>query len=143
MATEKINLNDIDTLGTTQTSLIQTPFKVTVSGIDGLATGKTTLLTVPTGKTFIITGANVRLTSVTGVATAGVVKIINDTAGVDLIANTTLTGLTAVTKFFPLLLTSAVSNVAVASDVIRLEITTAFTVATVVTLSADLVGYLV
>lgn len=118
--------------------------KVTITGMDGLSTIPTpTIYTVPGGKSFIPVQAYVRLTALTGLATTGVIKIYNDTQSIDLFPNTTLTGLTATGKVFPLILSSSVLPVSVAGDVLKVTMTTAYTVATVVTLSVDLVGYLV
>lgn len=113
----------------------------TTIGIDGLAAATTNLMTVPVDAKFVVTGAVVRLTAVTGSATVGVAKIKNVTQASDIIANTTLTGLTAINKQFPLSLAAAVNSVAVGGDVIGVELTTAFTVATVATLQVDLLGY--
>lgn len=118
--------------------------KVTITGMDGLSTIVTpTIYTVPGGKSFIPMQAYVRLTALTGLATVGVIKLYNDTQTLDLFPNTTLTGVTAVGKAFPLILPVSVLPVCVAGDVIKVAMTTAYTVATTVTLSVDLIGYLV
>ena len=116
---------------------------MTTASINGLATGTTNLLTVPAGCSFVLQQAVVRLVGVTGSATVGEVKIVDSTASADLIANTTLTGLTSTGKCFPLLTTAAVMPVVPAGSVVSFTISTAFTVATAVNLSVDLIGYLV
>lgn len=112
-----------------------------LSGIDGLVVAATSLITVP--RDYVFLQAVIRLTAKTGAVTVGVARIRDTTAGVDLVANTTLTALTTAGKMFPLSMTDAtVNSVVPAGDVIVLDITTAFTVATVATLSVDILGYL-
>lgn len=117
------------------------PHVISFAGIDGLVVAATGIFTVPTGYSYVLKSATVRLTSLTGAATVGVARIRNTTDGVDLIANTTLTGLTATTLVFNLE-PAAASAFAPAGKVISLDLTTAYTVATVVALSVDLHGYL-
>lgn len=125
-------------------SAVGTPRVITITGIDGLVVAATNIFTVPVGCTFVVQQAIVRLTAKTGAVTVGVARIRDTTAGVDLVANTTLTAVTTAGKMMPLSITDAtVSTVVPAGDVIILDITTAFTVATVVTLSVDLHGYFV
>lgn len=114
----------------------------TVDGIDGTATGQTGILTVPAGFKFVLNKAVIRLTGLAGAATVGHVKIQNITDTVDIVGDTTLTGLTAITLTFPILPSGATAFVP-AGKVVGVNVTTAFTVATVVTLSVDLIGYLV
>lgn len=115
---------------------------VTIDSISGLATGNTAIITVPTGYTFVVDSLFVRVTAVTGGAVTGAVSLINSTDTVDIIANTTLTSLTAAglyTKLVP----AAAAPVVVAGKVISFKIGTAYTVASVVTLSVDLSGHLI
>lgn len=115
---------------------------VTVSGIDGLATGNTPLITVPTGYALVVDKLVVRVTAVTGSATTGAVSLINSTDTVDLIANTTLTSLVTAglsTKLTP----AAAAPGAAAGKVVSFKIGTAYTVASVVTLAVDLHCYFV
>lgn len=118
------------------------PYVLSVSGIDGLTLGNTAIVTVPTGYTFIVDSLTVRVTAVTGAATTGHISLINSTDTVDLIADTTLTSLTAV-SLFTTLRPAAAAPVVAAGKVISFKVGTAYTVATVVTLSADLVGHLI
>jgi hypothetical protein len=132
MALEARNLNDL-----------KDQFITTVDGIDFLATGKTDLFTPPTGKSFITTALTIRLTSVTGSPVAGSFKLIDDTAAVDIIGTTALTTLTTQDNYITIPVPVNALNNVPAGNVIKFEITTAYTVATVVTGSVDLVGYLV
>src|SRR5882672_9220423 len=107
---------------------------ITITGIDGLSTGNSTLFTVPTGYTAIVSSANIRVTAVTGAATTGHASLINSTDTVDIVADTTLTSLTAVglmTKLSP----AAAAPVVAAGKIISFKVGTAYTVATVVTLA--------
>lgn len=108
----------------------------TVSGIDGLSTGNTALITVPTGYSLILQRAVVRVTAVTGSATTGQVSLINSTDTVDIIANTTLTNLTTADKY-TVLSPAAAAPILAAGKVLSFKIGTAYTVATVVTLAVD------
>lgn len=115
----------------------------TVDNINGLVAAATNILTVPVGTKFVCQGAIVRLTAVTGVATVGVARIRDITAGADLVGNTTLTAVVAAGDSIPLPLPVSVNKVVAAGSIIALDITTAYTVATVATLSVDLLGYFV
>lgn len=113
----------------------------TVTGIDGLSVAETSLYTVPTGKKAYVLGAIVEMTAETGVSVVGNAGIKDTTGAVDLIASAALTGLDDVGKIFYLQpsVTAAYTWVPAAS-VITFNLTTAFTVATVVTLSVSLIG---
>ncbi len=115
-----------------------------IPNVNGLnASVDTSLLTVPANSTFNILGACVRLTNVVGTPTVGQIAIKDITAGVDLIPATTLTGLTNTSLFFPILVTGAAKRSVPAGSVIVASMSTAYSVATTVTLSVDLLGYLV
>lgn len=117
---------------------------ISIPNINGLnSSAPTDLFTVPTGSRFVLTGASVRLTNVVGTPTVGQITIKDATASVDLIAATTLTGLTSTSVFFPLLMTSAATPIVPTGNVVVAEMTTAYSVATTVTLSVDLMGYLI
>ncbi len=120
---------------------IGVPQVITVNGIDGTVIAATALLTIPAGFGFCVSKAVIRMTALTGAPTEGVMRIRNTTDSVDIIANTTVTGLTAVTKVFTMSPAAAAPFVP-AAKVLSLDITTGYTVATVVTLSVDLHGYL-
>lgn len=113
----------------------------TTTGIDGKATGTTTLYTVPAGKQAIVLTATFRLTNssaVISVATAGIGVASGED---DIITAAALTNLSATNKgvkFDPQL----GFKVAQATEVIKLGIDVAY-VATTATLAVDLFGYLI
>lgn len=113
----------------------------TVTGIDGLSVAETSLYTVPTGKKAYVLGAIVEMTAETGASVVGNAGIKNTTGAVDLIASAALTGLDDVGKIFYLQPSVVAAYTWVpAASVITFNLTTAFTVATVVTLSVSLIG---
>jgi hypothetical protein len=107
--------------------------------IDGKSATTTNLLTVPTGKTAVITGLVVRITTATGLTgtlTAGVGVAAGED---DIIPATVCTGLNATGENFKIQ-PNGVSVEATASQVIKLGIDVAFG-GTTVTLQVDLLGY--
>lgn len=112
-----------------------------VAGISGTTTGITSLYTVPTGRTAIITSANVRCTAATAI-TVGPTLGMGVAAGEDdIYAATSLASLTAVGQLYGFT-TTGMSVSAAAGSVIKVGIDTAAT-GTSQTLTIDLVGYLV
>jgi hypothetical protein len=111
----------------------------TTSGIDGKTVGTTNLHTVPTGKTAVIVGIAVRLTTATGLTgtmTAGVGVAAGED---DIIAPTVMTGLNSTGenfKIFP----NGISAEASAGQIIKFGIDVAFG-GTTVTVQVDLLGY--
>jgi hypothetical protein len=112
----------------------------TTTGIDAKIVATTNLYTVPVGKTAVITSAVIRVTvadTITVVPTVGIGIAAGET---DIFASTALTGLDATTKVFRF---DAIGTyvAGAAGNVIKLGIDTGAT-ATTMTISVDLIGYL-
>lgn len=110
-----------------------------VSAIDGKVVGATSLLTVPAGKTAVITGAVVRLTTATAISGTLVAGIGVAAGEDDIIPPTSMIGLNATGENFKFAI-GGVSVEAAATQVIRFGIDTAFG-GTTATLEVELMGY--
>lgn len=114
----------------------------TTTGIDGKATGTTTLYTVPMGKTAVILGASIRVTTADTITVTGDAGIGVAAGEDDIFASTTITGLLATGLVWNFDNTGATRVAVAAAGVIKLGIDTGWT-ATTATLAVDLIGYLV
>lgn len=113
----------------------------TTTGIDGKATGTTTLYTVPTGRTAIITHAVIRATTASSATVPPTLGIGIAAGEDDIFPSTAITGLTVTTKTWEFG-GGGLMAVGASTNVIKLGIDTGAT-ATTLTLAVDLFGYLI
>lgn len=111
----------------------------TVTGIDGKVATTTSLLTVPTSKRAIITGAMLRLTAVSALSGTLACGIGVAAGEDDIFPSTSLIGFNAANEVY-MFMGSGVRVSAAAGSVIKLGIDTAFT-GTTATLECQLLGY--
>lgn len=109
--------------------------------VDGTSTGVTALYTVPSGIQIVVTQVVVRVTAASAVTVVPTLGVGIGAGEDDIVSPQTLTGLSATGDVFTLDV-EAKSVIADPSDVINLGIDTGAT-ATTLTLSIDLIGYVV
>ena len=134
--------------GTSATTAINAKYNLgivgilsTTTNINGEVATTTNLYTVPTSRTAIITGAIFRITTATGLTgtmTAGIGIAIGED---DIFNSTEMIGFGSTDEMY-VFNSLGVVNIASASDVIKLGIDASFG-GTTVTLSIDLLGYLI
>jgi hypothetical protein len=112
----------------------------TTNNVDLTAAASTNLYT-PNGKSAIVTGVMIRITTVTAFVTAASASIGQNASVNDIIPITALTGLNAVTLYFPIS-PIAISMITPSGTPIKFKVTTQ-AVATALLASIDLIGYLV
>jgi len=122
--------------------LIILPF---TNDIDGKTIGVTNILNIPQGRQAVFSGLDLGIKSLTGSVTGfGTIKVQTNT-GTDLSTTTILTGLDAVGKLITINPT-AISRIIVGiagGTKIQLNVTTAFTVGTSITLTGFIKGYFI
>lgn len=112
----------------------------TTTGIDGKTIATTNLYTVPTGKTLIVTEAIVRVTTATAITVPPTLGIGIAAGESDIYAPVSLTGLNATTKIYRFSASGTYASGS-AGQVIKAGIKVGAT-ATTMTISIDLIGYL-
>ena len=110
------------------------------TGIDAKVVATTNLYTVPAGKTTIVTSAVIRVTAADTITVAPTLGIGIAAGEDDIIASTLLTGLDAVTKLWRFDV-EGIAVIGAAAEIIKLGIDVGAT-ATTMTISIDLIGYL-
>ncbi len=138
---------------TTGTSdvVVSTPLKLmnyktervlsTTTGIDAKSATTTTLYTVPSGKTAIITGAVIRPTTTTAVTVSPTLGIGIAAGESDVFSSVALTGLDTITEVYKFT-ASGLYVTAASTNVLKLGIDVGAS-ATTMTVSVDLIGYLI
>ena len=118
----------------------------TIEGIDGKAIAQLTGFLVPAGRKFITVGFVVRPTAVSGFAVTGSCSLITGSA-TPIMAGVTLTGLDAVGKCYFGVTAGAIAGGSIpvvdAGDTVDFAIGTPYTASGAVTLSVDIIGYLI
>lgn len=123
----RVNLGSIGVLSTT-------------TGINGLSVAQTTLYT-PSGHTAIVIGANIRITTASGLTGTMHASIGTNAGATDIFADTTLTAFNTITETWRF--SSTGNYVTVSSGTaIKFSVNTAFG-GTIVTIAVDLQGYLI
>lgn len=96
-------------------------------GINGLATGQTTIYAAQTGKRFVVVHAYALLRTITGAGTVPSIRI-GITPNYDgLVAITALTGLTTANNLLPLTLVATLAAISIASNPLRVDVQAAAT----------------
>lgn len=123
-----------------RTALGATGVLSTTTGIDAKTIATTDLYTVPAAKTAVILGAIVRCTAATAVITPPTLGVGTNGTQDNMFASVALTGLTSTWNSYNML-SIGVTALGNATEVIKLGIDT-WATATTMTLSIDLIGYL-
>lgn len=122
---------------------VKIPVRVTeTTSINLKSTGSTTLYTVPTGKTFIVTDVILRPTSASAANGDAEAQVENTASSGDIVASTILSGMTSLDDEFRLSpAAGGTARINDATETVKLNVTSAET-GTTLTVSADLIGYL-
>lgn len=133
-----VKLNASEGGATVSLPIIEPP---SLTGISGTATSQNLAFTIPSGRTFIMTGFVARCTAATAITVGPSISVGSTSGGTDIYPSTAITALTATTKAFNQPIIGMTLALAAAST-IYFNITNAAT-GTAQTLAFDIRGYFV